>query len=84
MDLLVGRVTKIKTKNEIVSNSTFVNLSKIDHLVFKVDTYASAISCNTKLDYKDSDNYRLGKWYHNERKQIIFFKTSLQRFECSS
>ena len=44
-------------------DKTFVILAKLDHIIWKVNTYASAINKKPVFDFVDHHNCRLGKWY---------------------
>ncbi len=48
----------------IIENTTFVTLAKIDHIMFKSNTYSS-IASGKKGQWSPSDHHacRLGKWY---------------------
>jgi hypothetical protein len=46
------------------SNSqTFMTLAKLDHVIFKVNTYLSVIHSKPTFDFVDHHSCRLGKWY---------------------
>jgi chromosome segregation ATPase len=46
-----------------LSDSIFINLAKIDHIVWKVNTYDSVYAKKANFEFVDHKNCRLGKWY---------------------
>lgn len=50
-----------QTREEI-TNLVFMSLAKLDHIIWKVNTYNS-ISTEDKMAFVDHHNCRLGKWY---------------------
>lgn len=53
-------VANIAGNNERV----FVNLAKLDHVIWKVNTYLSVLRNERMFEYVDYHNCRLGKWYY--------------------
>ncbi|MCA9240780.1 MAG: CZB domain-containing protein [Planctomycetales bacterium] len=50
-----------------VSNCTdrvFMSLAKLDHVIWKVNTYRSVIEGSPQFPFVDYHNCRLGKWYY--------------------
>lgn len=45
-------------------NRVFVSLAKLDHLIWKVNTYLSLIDRTPGFEYVDYHDCRLGKWYY--------------------
>ena len=45
------------------NDSVFMSLAKLDHVIWKVNTYLSVIDGEPAFDYVDHHNCRLGKWY---------------------
>ncbi len=54
---------------ESLENKVFVTLAKIDHIIFKTDTYNILVDANTNKKLKDHINCRLGAWYKVEGKE---------------
>ena len=50
---------KILSTNDI----TFTSLAKLDHIIWKVNTYLSVIKQEKEMDFVDHKSCRLGKWY---------------------
>jgi len=52
------------------NDRTFTSLAKLDHIIWKVNTYLSVIKQKKEMDFVDHKNCRLGKWYtHGEGKK---------------
>ncbi len=45
------------------NDSVFMSLAKLDHVIWKVNTYLTIIDGEPAFDYVDHHNCRLGKWY---------------------
>ncbi len=46
-----------------VTDRVFMSLSKLDHVIWKVNTYISIINANNDFKIVDHHSCRLGKWY---------------------
>lgn len=54
----------------------FVSLAKLDHVIWKVNTYLSAITGKEQFAFVDHHNCRLGKWYYEGEGHQFFKNTS--------
>ncbi|MBQ0719903.1 MAG: CZB domain-containing protein [Gammaproteobacteria bacterium] len=45
------------------NDRTFTSLAKLDHIIWKVNTYLSVIKQEKQMDFVDHKQCRLGKWY---------------------
>jgi len=45
------------------NDRTFASLAKLDHIIWKVNTYLSVIKQEKQMDFVDHKSCRLGKWY---------------------
>jgi len=54
-----------QTLNELshITDRVFMALAKIDHVIWKVNTYLSVSNKEPVFDFVDHKNCRLGKWY---------------------
>jgi len=59
-DGLIDTFTTISFSNDRV----FMSLAKLDHILWKVNTYYSAITKKEQFKFVDHHNCRLGKWYY--------------------
>lgn len=46
------------------NNRVFMSLAKLDHILWKVNTYYSALTKEEQFKFVDHHNCRLGKWYY--------------------
>ena len=46
------------------NDEIFMSLAKLDHVIWKVNTYLSVIEGNPAFKFVDHHNCRLGKWYY--------------------
>lgn len=61
------------TRQIIGANDTvFMSLAKLDHVVWKVNTYLSIIDGEPAFDFVDHHHCRLGKWYESGDGQRSF------------
>lgn len=78
-----GLVEKTKSQNDISFNSisatsdhVFMTLAKLDHIVWKINTYISFIENKPTFEFVDHKNCRLGKWYENGEGKTNFSHTT--------
>lgn len=62
--------TTIKNKDSLqnifaTNDVVFMGLAKLDHIIWKVNTYLSILREKPMFDFVDHRNCRLGKWYYN-------------------
>ncbi len=57
------------------TDSVFMGLAKVDHLLWKVNTYLSVTEGRPAFDFVDHHSCRLGKWYY-EGEGSEFFSSS--------
>lgn len=54
------------------NDRVFMSLAKLDHVVWKVNTYLSVIDGEPVFEFVDCHNCRLGKWYYEGDGQLSF------------
>lgn len=57
------------------ANRIFMSLAKLDHVIWKVNTYLSAVTRQEQFTFVDHHNCRLGKWYYEGEGDTFFKKT---------
>jgi uncharacterized phage infection (PIP) family protein YhgE len=57
------------------NDRVFMSLAKLDHILWKVNTYYSAITKEEQFKFVDHHNCRLGKWYYEGDGKENFSKT---------
>ncbi len=50
--------------NDYTNDRIFMALAKLDHVLWKINTYLSAITAREQFNFVDHHNCRLGKWYY--------------------
>lgn len=67
-----------KTFNSIshTAERIFMSLGKLDHVIWKVNTYLSAATHKEQFSFVDHHNCRLGKWYEKGEGAEFFKKTA--------
>ncbi|MBN2870551.1 MAG: CZB domain-containing protein [Campylobacterales bacterium] len=60
---------------EHTAEKVFMSLAKLDHVLWKVNTYLSAITRKEQFAFVDHHNCRLGKWYYTGEGAEFFKKT---------
>jgi len=58
------------------TDRVFMSLAKLDHILWKVNTYYSAITKEEQFKFVDHHNCRLGKWYYEGDGKENFSATS--------
>jgi len=58
------------------NDRVFMSLAKLDHVIWKVNTYYSALTKKEQFKFVDHHNCRLGKWYYEGEGKENFSKTS--------
>lgn len=75
LNSLVLSSQDIQKNNKEVSNKMFINLAKLDHIVFKLNGYEAVFKNDHSFVFSEHTNCRFGKWYLEEGKEM-FSKTS--------
>jgi hypothetical protein len=55
-----------------MADSVFMSLAKLDHVIWKVNTYLSVAQHSKAFDFVDHHNCRLGKWYYQGEGREFF------------
>ena len=58
------------------ADRVFMSLAKLDHILWKVNTYYSAVTKKEQFTFVDHKNCRLGKWYYDGDGKENFSKTA--------
>lgn len=57
------------------AEAVFMSLAKLDHVIWKVNTYLSALTQKEEFKFVDHHNCRLGKWYYEGEGNQYFKRT---------
>jgi methyl-accepting chemotaxis protein len=78
-DCVVADSADMKSSFEglgFTNDRVFMSLAKLDHVLWKINTYFSAITQEEQFKFVDHHNCRLGKWYYEGDGAENFSKTS--------
>jgi len=67
---LVSNAKTIKGDNEIIEKDLFMNISKLDHMIFKFAAYNSIFESKVSDQMVDHTSCKFGKWHQTEGKKI--------------
>ena len=60
---LTDNAHAIRHENLLISYDIFIELAKLDHIIFKLNAYSSIFKNEEKTTFGDHHHCRLGKWY---------------------
>ncbi len=63
MTVLSDNASVIEQQTTDITNSIFIVLSKLDHLIFKANGYKTVFTQQVNAEFKSDTECRLGKWY---------------------
>jgi methyl-accepting chemotaxis protein len=78
---LVDNSKKISKDNTVIGNELFVNMAKLDHMVYKNYVYASAFEGDIKSSLIDENSCGFGRWYANEGKNSFSNKSAFKELK---
>ena len=65
-----------------IQNRLFTTLVKVDHILFKSNSYASLLNDNTKAEFSDHHHCRMGKWYSGMGKERFGHTTAFREMNA--
>lgn len=79
LEEFTGTVEDTTKMSKYINSSLYTTLLKVDHIIFKHDTYSAIINHNTEMakTFTDHHGCRLGKWYENANSKSESFKKML-------
>jgi len=66
---LVDSAHQNKTDNESISDKLFLNLAKLDHIVFKLSAYDAVFKDDSRASFSTHTECRFGKWSVSKGKE---------------
>lgn len=63
----------------VMADSVFMSLAKLDHVIWKVNTYLSINRKEPAFNFVDHHNCRLGKWYYEGDGKEFFSRSKYYR-----
>jgi methyl-accepting chemotaxis protein len=80
---MIHNIEVIKTHNTTIGEEMFVNVAKLDHMMFKTNAYSSVFEGSAQEDSKDYKNCSFGKWYYEEGADTFNNKKGYKAIEVS-
>jgi len=68
---LVDGAHEVQEDNKNISNRMFLNLAKLDHIVFKLSGYDGVFKDNKGISFSTHSECRFGKWQVSKGKEIF-------------
>ena len=68
---LVDGAGEIQVENKDISSKMFLNLAKLDHIVFKLSGYDSVFKDNETFNFSSHTECRFGKWKATRGKELF-------------
>ena len=75
MDDMCGQINGHFGDISAMTDSVFMSLAKLDHVVWKVNTYLSFNKGEPVFEFVDHHNCRLGQWYYKGEGKQLFSKS---------
>lgn len=66
---LVDNASKITKDNSVIGHELFANMAKLDHMIYKNNTYSSIFDGRIDTNTVTHTSCNLGQWYSNEGKE---------------
>jgi methyl-accepting chemotaxis protein len=79
---LVDGAHDIQYSNKKISNEMFVNLAKLDHIVFKLGGYESVFKNDSSHTFSQHTTCRFGKWYTTTGKEVFYGTPSYAKIDA--
>ena len=82
--MIETRQSNLQVSKNVEKNSdrTFITLAKLDHVIWKINTYLSILKKEPVFKFVDHHNCRLGKWYYEGEGQSHYAKlASFQKID---
>ena len=81
LQALVSGAHQVKKDNNIISNSMFTNLAKLDHIVYKLSSYDIVFKNDISRTLSSHTECRLGKWLAGKGKELFYHHSSFSKIE---
>jgi len=78
---LVGGANEIQKDNKNISNEMFINLAKLDHIIFKFSGYTAVFEDNKACTFSDANECRFHEWFNNDGKEAFLHTPSYKKID---
>ncbi|MCD6190293.1 MAG: nitrate- and nitrite sensing domain-containing protein [Sulfurimonas sp.] len=79
---LVDGAHEVQKDNKNISNRMFLNLAKLDHIVFKLSGYDGVFKDNKNMTFSTHSECRFGKWQALKGKEIFGANPSFGKIDA--
>ncbi|MEA2098497.1 MAG: methyl-accepting chemotaxis protein [Campylobacterota bacterium] len=73
---LVENSSKITQDNTLIGHELFANMAKLDHMIYKNNTYSSVFDGKVDANLSTHTSCNLGQWYAKEGKEQFSYSSS--------
>ena len=81
LQILIENAKEITRDNELIGHEISIDMAKLDHMVYKNNTYSSMLNSQVDTTLADASACNFGKWYVNEGKKEFGNNTSFNAIE---
>jgi methyl-accepting chemotaxis protein len=78
---MIKNVKIIREENVQIGQELFINLAKLDHMIFKSSSYSTVLDGKVDKHLSDHNNCNLGKWYAGEGEKLFSGNSSFSAIE---
>jgi len=78
---LVGSAKEVQIDNKQVSNRMFLNLAKLDHIIFKLSGYDAVFKDDKNHTFSTASECRFGKWYTTKGREVFASNASFSKID---
>ncbi len=68
---MIANVEEIKNGSDRTAQELFTNMAKIDHMIYKNNTYSSTLDGKADSNFGDREACEFGKWYAHKGKETF-------------
>ncbi len=80
---LTDNADEIRKENRLISYDIFIELAKLDHIIFKLNAYNALFNNDKKTQFSNHRECRLGQWYDSgDGKNAFGHVSSFKRLEA--
>jgi len=79
---LVDGAHALQEDNKNISNRMFLNLAKLDHIVFKLSGYDGVFKDDKNMNFSVHTECRFGKWHDTKGKEIFSFSPHFAKIDA--
>ncbi|WP_457749006.1 methyl-accepting chemotaxis protein [Sulfurimonas sp.] len=82
LQILIQNAKEITRDNELIGHEISIDMAKLDHMVYKNNTYSSMLNSQVDSSLADASACNFGKWYMTTGKQEFGKSSSFNAIEA--